>query len=58
MMSIQKLLKNVFIYLFIYSTNNINQETDIGIQHEDQKNKADGHSLLPLPLTEMTILPP
>ena len=41
----------------IYSTVNKNPETDTGVQTEDQKNKAASPWFLPLPQSEMAILP-
>ena len=40
------------------STVNKNPETDIGIQPEGQRSKTVSHWLLPLPQSEMAILPP
>ena len=40
------------------STINKNLETDIAVQSEGQKSKTVSHWLLPLPQSEMEILPP
>ena len=44
--------------LLFCSTINKNPEIEIGIQVEVQKGKTDSHWLLPLPQSEMAILPP
>ena len=40
------------------SMSNKNSESDIGVQPECQKSKIGSHWLLPLPQTEIVILPP
>lgn len=63
-LSVEKGVKHLVLSLTailgssIYCMVNKNPESDTGVQHEGQKSKVASPWFLPLPLSEMAILPP